>query len=486
MLARRPTSRIRPFFAPLLRSGTPAVVCVAAALYACGGSDPDAATVDERLSGGATTVFDDTSGSYKRPAANLDDEALRAFSLGDHLFNRGWVTAPASIPGGDGLGPTFNANNCSSCHAKSGNGGPPEAEGEAFLSLLLRLSIPGTGPHGAPNPEPSYGDQFNSHGISGVPGEGRERVRYVDVPGTYGDGTPYTLRKPVYSFEDLAFGPMDPATMVSPRLARPVFGLGLLETIPEEAILAKADPNDADGNGISGRPNRVWSVRKQALVLGRVGWKANQPNVEQQTAGAFLGDMGITSSLFPEENCPSVQTACRAAPTGVTPGSPAGTGELSDADLDALNRWGKTLAVPARRDVDDPQVRAGQALFKSAGCVQCHADEARTGNDPEFPALSNQVIHPYSDLLLHDMGEGLADGRPDFEATGSEWRTPPLWGIGLLNTVNKHNFLLHDGRARGFAEAILWHDGEAAGPRETFRAMTSKERDALVRFLQSL
>jgi CxxC motif-containing protein (DUF1111 family) len=389
------------------------------------------------------------------------------------------VTAPSSTTGLDGLGPTFNASSCSSCHFKDGRGAPPAGPDEPFLGLLLRLSIPGQDAHGGPLDEPAYGGQFNHRAILGVPAEGTSAVAYEEVPGAFADGTPYSLRRPTYRLADLAFGPIDPAVLLSPRTAPFMIGLGLLEAVDEAAILALADEDDADGDGISGRPNRVWDPKTQRTVLGRFGWKANQAGVEQQNAGAFLGDLGITSALHPAENCPPAQTACAAAPSGGAP-------ELDADKLDEVTYYARLLAVPARRDFEDPEVLRGKALFRDAGCAACHVPVLVTSALDGFPELAGQTIRPFTDLLLHDLGEDLADGRPDFLAGGREWRTPPLWGIGLIGVVNDHTLLLHDGRARGFAEAILWHGGEAERAREAFRTLGASDRAALIRFLESL
>ena len=289
-------------------------------------------------------------------------------------------------------------------------------------------------------------------------------------------GSPYSLRRPAYTFSDLQYGPMHPDTQLSPRVAPAMVGLGLLEAVPESTLLAMADADDTDGDGISGRPNRVWDKARQETVVGRFGWKANQPNVAQQVAGAFLGDIGITSPLFPHENCPVEAVACRQASNGGNP-------ELSESLLGHVAFYSRTLAVPARRNSRLPEVRRGRKLFDEAQCNACHTPTLRTGAVPGLPDLSGQVIHPYTNLLLHDMGAGLADNRPDYEASGSEWRTPPLWGIGLIETVNRHTFFLHDGRARNLAEAILWHGGEAEASKEHFRRMPRADREALLQFL---
>jgi len=455
------------------------------AAAACGSGDEHAEEAPEQgveLLGGATTIFDTSPNAFTFAARNLDDKARDAFALGDHFFNRNWVTAPASISENDGLGPAFNATSCSACHFKDGRGAPPASSDKDFVGLLIRLSIEGKNEHGGPMPEPAYGDQFNPHAILGVPAEGTARVRYDEVPGSYGDGEPYSLRRPTYELSELAYGPMAPGTMMSPRTAPSTIGLGLLEAIAEETVLAGADPDDHDGDGISGRPNYVWNVRAGRATLGRFGWKANQPTIEQQTAGASVGDIGITSSLFPRENCPEAQAACKAAPSGGTPDAP----ELRDEKLAYMTDYGMTIAVPARRNWTAPAVVRGAQVFRDAHCSGCHTVKITTGTLERYPALSQQVIRPYTDLLLHDMGDELADGRPDFEADGREWRTPPLWGIGLVKSVNKHQFFMHDGRARGFAEAILWHGGEAMAAREAFRTMVKADRDALLSFLESL
>ena len=265
--------------------------------------------------------------------------------------------------------------------------------------------------------------------------------------------------------------------MISPRLAPQVIGMGLLEAVPAATILAQADPDDSNGDGISGRANEV-PGEDGSPTLGRFGWKAGRATVRQQVAAAFNGDIGITSPLFPEENCPPVQTACREAPNGGTP-------EVTPSRLDSVDLYARTLAVPALRDATDTQVRRGFKLFEEFGCVSCHLPTLETGPS-DIEALAHQVFHPFTDLLLHDMGDGLADGRPEFGAGGREWRTPPLWGLGLLEEVNGFRFLLHDGRARTPAEAILWHGGEAQAAMEAFRDAPAEEREALLRFLESL
>jgi CxxC motif-containing protein (DUF1111 family) len=416
--------------------------------------------------------------AFTLPLANLAKEQLRAFFFGNRLFNTNWTQAPGSVESFDGLGPVFNRVSCSGCHTRDGRGQPPASPDDAMLSMLVRLSIPGTDAHGGPRPHPSYGDQLNDRAIHGVPAEGRARIDYGEIAGAYADGETYTLAKPRYVITDLAFGPLGKDVMLSPRVAPQMIGLGLLEAVPEASLLAKADPDDRDGDGISGRANLVWDHAAGRPAFGRFGWKANQPSLRQQAAGAALGDIGLTSPLLRVQNCGKAQNACAASVDGGTP-------ELSEPFLDRLELYSRALAVPAQRNADSAVVQAGWALFRQAGCTACHTSTMTTGEHP-LEALSRQTIHPFTDLLLHDMGPELADGRPDFLADGNEWRTPPLWGIGLVKIVNGHTRFLHDGRARNLAEAILWHGGEGKAAREAFRALSKDERAALLAFLNSL
>jgi CxxC motif-containing protein (DUF1111 family) len=431
------------------------------------------------LLGGQTSIFDRTSNAFSQPAPGLDRDRELQFFVGNSFFNQNWVAAPASTQARDGLGPFFNARSCAGCHLRDGRGRPPEDDAELGTGLLLRLGIPGLGPDGGNAAHLAYGGQLQDQAVSGVPAEGRIVVEYVEIPGTLPDGTPYSLRKPTYRIAELGYGELGPDVLVSPRVAPQVIGMGLLEAVPEEEILSRADPLDEDGDGISGRPNRVWDVALAATVVGRFGWKANQPTVRQQVAGAFAGDMGISTSLFAVPECTASQELCLSAPNG---GSP----EILDEDLEKVVLYASSLAVPAFRDPENSDVRRGMRLFDEIGCVGCHTPMLSTGSHPTIPALSGQTIHPYTDLLLHDMGSELADERPDFEATGREWRTPPLWGIGLIPTVNRHAYYLHDGRARGLTEAILWHGGEGQASRDRFAALSVEARAALVRFLESL
>ncbi len=443
----------------------------------CHGCDGRAAASDVRLSAGAATVFDDTRNAFSLPIASLSAAQRSAFFVGNSFFNQNWVSAPASADTRDGLGPLFNARACSGCHFKDGRGRPPEA-GQPLRSMLVRISVPGRGPHGAVLPDPIYGDQIQGEALGGLLGEAEVTISYRALAGTYADGQAYALRAPNYRLEKMAYG-VHQGLLLSPRVAPALIGLGLLEAVPEHWLEETSDADDRDGDGISGRINRVLDVQRKALSVGRFGWKAEQPSVLQQTAGAFAGDMGITSHLFPEESYSEPQSAGQHLASG---GSP----EVSDDILNAVTFYARVLAVPARRNVGHPLVKRGEELFESAGCTHCHRPNLETGKVPGLPELSGQNIHPYTDLLLHDMGTGLADHRPSFAADGQEWRTPPLWGIGLVKKVNDHTLFLHDGRARDLTEAVLWHGGEAERAKRAFTSLDAGNRQALIAFVESL
>mgnify|MGYP001310374007 CR=1 FL=1 len=436
---------------------------------------------DERLSGGQTTVFVTSNKAFARPLANIGRLTRRQHTVGNSFFNQNWVAAPASTTARDGLGPLFNSRSCSACHIQDGRGAPPGKDGSGF-GLLLRLSIPGQTATGGPVPDPVYGLQLSDRALPGVSPEGRMHVSYEEKPGIYHDGEPFSLRHPRYELAELAAGPAHTEIGMSPRVAPAVFGLGLLEAIEEKDLLSRADPQDLDGDGISGRPNRVWSFSENRPVLGRFGWKANQPDLRQQSAEAFAGDLGITSSLVPREN----HTFAYARKHAFSNLPESDQPEVDDKILQRVTTYLQTIAPPARRNIDDPEVIHGQKLFREFNCATCHTPTMQTGNSHPIEELRNQTIRPYTDLLLHDMGPELSDGRSDYLAAGREWRTPPLWGIGLQERVNGHTTLLHDGRARNLAEAILWHGGEAKSAREAFRTAEREDRDALLAFLKSL
>lgn len=437
-------------------------------------------------SGGGTSVKKDGANAFSLPAGNLPMSKRLDFSVGNSFFRNPWVQAPASTDARDGLGPLFNTNGCQNCHIKDGRGHPPEEGDIHAVSMLVRLSIPAMTPEQKKAfikdgviPEPTYGGQLQDFALQDQTPEGTIEITYTDVPVTFADGTVVTLRKPDLSITNLGYGDMHPDTQMSARVAPPMIGLGLLESIPDETLKAWVDEQDKNGDGISGKVNVVWDVRANDFAIGRFGWKAGQPNLMQQNAAAFNGDVGLTSNLFPNENCTSKQSICDDLPNG---GSP----EVSDNILDFVEFYSQHLAVPIRRNVDKPEVKLGQELFAKVGCDSCHKTNVETGNREGLPALSNQTIHPYTDMLLHDMGPGLADNRPEYLANGQEWRTQPLWGIGYTKEVNDHTYFLHDGRARNLMEAVLWHGGEAEIAKQKVLKFNQKEREALIAFLNSL
>lgn len=434
---------------------------------------------EEQFSGGKTaTVFNATQEAFGFSASGINFEEQSAFGIGNSFFRQSWVSAPSSTTARDGLGPYFNAVSCSSCHFKDGRGRPPAFDGETARGLLLRLSTDGFHADGSSNPDPIYGGQFQDNAILGQTVKGGFTITYQDIVETFEDGTTVILKKPIYQFVNLGFGPMAGNLKVSPRIANQIIGLGLLDAIPESTILSFADVNDANGDGISGKPNYVHDIQSNTQKLGRFGWKSNQPSVIQQVAAAFSGDMGITSHLFPNENCPP-GVDCDAIPNGGTP-------EISDDNLNKVAIYSLTLAVPARRNYTNQDVLRGKKTFETIGCASCHIPKIQTGNNYPIAAFRNQTIRPYTDMLLHDMGDALGDNATDFLATGNEWRTPALWGIGLIQTVNGHTNLMHDGRAKNITEAILWHGGEGSASKNKFKQLSVKERDDLLKFLNSL
>ncbi|MBF9034377.1 thiol oxidoreductase [Rhodobacterales bacterium HKCCE2091] len=449
----------------------------------------------EENSGGAATVrARDNADAFSQPSANLgfDDQLL--FRVGNGLFRRVWVSAPSSTIASDGLGPLYNARSCQRCHLKDGRGHTPDGPDDNAVSMFLRVSVPGTeadavaeiADYIATAPDPVYGSQLQDFALPGIAPEYRLSVAYEEIEVPLSGGELALLRRPTYTAADLGYGPLAEGAMLSPRVAPQMIGLGLLEAIPQDDILARADPDDADGDGISGRPNIVMSLEYGVPMLGRFGHKAGMPTIREQSAAAFAGDIGIATPLHPAVagECTAAQADCLAAPGGGDPEQ--GGFEVDDEGLDLVTFYSRNLAVPARRDVNDPEVLRGKAVFHATGCSVCHAPAFVTHRLEGDPAQSFQLIWPYTDLLLHDMGEGLADDRPEARATGREWRTAPLWGIGLTGTVSGHTEFLHDGRARSLLEAVLWHGGEAETQRDAVVAMDPGDRAALLRFLESL
>ncbi|MBC7425579.1 MAG: thiol oxidoreductase [Bacteroidia bacterium] len=436
----------------------------------------DDALLDERLSADAATVFDESSSAFGQVIPGLTEAEMRFHDFGDKLFGQSFVTSPSSLAGHGGLGPIFNNISCNRCHVNEGRGTPFNTS-SVSQSIFLKTSLPGNDINGGPNPLPGFGLQFQDRAIAGAAPEATISVTWVYTIITLADGTKVELREPVYSINN-PYKPLPAGYLLSARMSRPTFGIGILESISESSILRNADANDNNVDGISGRPNYVWDYNKKTVALGRLGWKASTPDIIGQVAKALNEDIGVTSHIFPFKNAIGQPQMSALSETSAI--------DIPDSFVNALTFYMRTLAVPARRNVNDLNVIAGSKIFRSTGCIKCHADVQTTRTDVSFGPLSNLVVRPYSDLLLHDMGEGLADHRSEFEANGNEWRTPPLWGLGLTNRINGNNFFLHDGRARSFIEAILWHGGEAEGTRVKFTKLSKEDRENLMRFLESL
>lgn len=453
----------------------------------------------ERLPGGATSVSYRPSPSFLLPAANLGPRERPDFYAGRALAEQPWIKAPSSTTARDGLGPLYNARTCVACHLRGGHGLSPHQSGPLAMATLVRLSLDGVDAKRGVVPEPTYGAQLQAQSVAlahqlrnvsgvtealsaDVPPEASIRVDWIEEPHTYPDGDLVMLRRPRIELTKLGYGPLAPNARFGLRHAPPLHGLGLLELIPQSELDRRADPDDRDGDGVSGRVNRVWDPVTRSTRPGRFGLKANQPSLQAQVAAAFHGDIGITSSLFPTLPCTERQVQCLRSPHGAGADQP----EISDSLLSLVVDFNRSIGVPIRRQPEHPTVKRGRTLFHQSGCPSCHTPHFTTGNDPKRPHLSFQEIWPYTDLLLHDMGEGLADGRSDFLATGSEWRTAPLWGVGLSRAIDNEIGLLHDGRARNVEEAVLWHDGEARRSREKFERLSMEDRKALLAFVRSL
>ena len=463
---------------------------------------------DEWLPGGEASVSYKPFPSFMLPAANLPAAAKPDFYAGKALANQPWIKAPAVTDARDGLGPVYNARTCLACHINGGRGQVPVDGNSALFAAFVRISLPGEDlQHGAVA-EPIYGHQLQGQSVAlshqlrhstpqkylsessnspvEVPPEAYVYIDWQQKIFSYTDAEQIELRYPVLRIEQLGYGALDQQTLFSLRSAPAIHGMGLLELIPQAAIAQLADADDRNQDGISGRMNQVWNYQTGEQVPGRFGWKANRADLHITTAAAFNGDVGITTPLFPLQPCSDQQPLCLKTPNG----NNAEGVELPAELLALVTNFTRNLGVPKRRRLEGlaaAERAQGRTLFYQIGCAACHqpsfiTDAGLTDNQH----LAEQKIWPYSDLLLHDMGAELADGRPDYLATGSEWRTPPLWGIGLSQQVNGNYFLLHDGRARSVEEAILWHGGEAETVKQKFVYLEKYQRSALLNFVESL
>jgi len=457
---------------------------------------------EENFPGGETSVSFLPFASMQLPAKNMDDKLRPNFHAGKALANQPWIKAPTITTARDGLGPIYNARTCLTCHIKGGKGFIPSDNTTPISSTLVRLSKKGDQfdklKYAGVIPHPVYGDQIQGQSISlahqlrhsqksgtlkhDVAPEAYVFVNWSEETFEYPDQHQVQLRKPNMEFKNLGYGPLGPDTLFSLRVAPTIHGMGLISLIDEKDIVNLSDENDANHDGISGRINQVWDIEKQATVLGRFGLKSNKPTLAMIVGGAFANDLGISNSLAPNQPCTALQLTCLKIPNG----NDEENVELPDHLLKLVINFNRDLAPPLRRNSLDKNVLAGRELFYTSGCNQCHNPRFETQRSDEATHLSEQVIWPYSDFLLHDMGPHLADGRPDFLASGDEWRTAPLWGIGLLSQVNGSTVLLHDGRARSVEEAILWHGGEAGSAKTRFINLKKSDRINLIKFVNSL
>lgn len=414
-----------------------------------------------------------TQWSFSLPMAGLKGQLASDFYVGNSFFKKNWVSAPASTTARTGLGPHFIARSCSSCHFMDGRSQPDQEM--TGLQLKLSMTNGSINAHSGHQPLEVYGSLLTTRAINNIPPEGQYKITYSSINGLFDDGTPYQLIQPEYHI-DWSYQPPDQKINISARVAPHLIGMGLLENINDQDIMNKADPNDKDGDGISGKINWVWDESKRGMAIGRFGWKASIPSVKQQVASALINDMGITNPMFTQNLCHFAESECQKTTQP----------EISEKIFNKLVLYSQTLAMPMPRRVAIKDFTYGQKLFDQAQCSSCHTPQQKTGAKAKIDVLINQTFYPYTDMLLHDMGPGLSDGRPDFLATGSEWRTPPLWGIGLIEVVNNHSRYLHDGRARNITEAILWHGGEAQSAQKAFLSMNAEQRKALILFIKSL
>ncbi len=491
--------------APLLAIFTGLLVGCSEAQRSADSPVPAVSESENRPGGNATTSLIPFP-SFDKLAPSLPDEAKPDFHAGRALARQPWVKAPTITDARDGLGPVYNARACLACHVRGGKGLIPADSKTPLFSGLLKMSIPvKTGDTLTWQPEPTYGEQLQTQSVAlqhqlrlktpaemaaegQVAPEAYAYIQWQQSRFTYPDGAEVTLRQPSLDLKHLAYGEMHPETAFSLRNAPMIQGMGLLGLIPQSAINALSDPDDSNQDGVSGRVNQVIDVRTGALAPGRFGLKANKASIDEIVAGAFSNDLGISNPLFPEQPCTQAQLLCLKQPNGNGTTQEDSGVELADPLLQLVIQFTNNLGVPKRRNPDNPDVQAGRPLFYQTGCASCHQPSFQTTSQtsPELAHLANQTIWPYTDLLIHDMGPELADHRPDGAASGSEWRTPPLWGIGLSPQVNGSRNLLHDGRAQTIEEAILWHGGEANSAKQRFVQLDNEQRQQLLAFVRSL
>ena len=456
----------------------------------------DNAEDSEEFTGGSGTVFVENKNAYSLPLKNLKIENRINFFVGNSMFRRMWLPPSELYFAKDGLGPFFNANSCEGCHINDGRGHLPSFNWpkDDAVSLVIALAIPPQNDKQIKKletfqlksiPDPIYGSQLSDFAIEGLMPEGKINVEYDYYPVAFDNGKIINLSKPKFLISNLNYGELHPDIQISARIAQPIIGLGLIEGISVNDILANADPNDKNKDGISGKASNVRDKVSDNIVLGRFGWKAAQPSILQQTIDATYHDMGLSNSFSSKlNNCSEVQVTCQSMANG---NSIEYDGvEVSNEQIDLMVFYQKHLSPPGRRNVNDSEVLKGKKIFFEAGCGSCHVQKFTTSTDELNPSISDQLIWPYSDFLLHDMGKDLADNLSEFNATGSEWRTPPLWGIGLTKSVSGQSHFLHDGRARNILEAILWHGGESEDSKNKILKLSLVEVENLLKFIKSL
>ncbi len=472
-------------------AAAPVLAGVLLACGAIGGDGDESATTEpiEPRSGGMTTSFNDTSEAFAKTARNINSRERVVFAQGTEVFNAYWTADPNDEFGG--LGPNFDMVACAPCHVNDGRGTGPATDGPLPDGMITKLATDD------PSMFERFGKQITRQHTEGTP-EAQVSVVYEEVPGEFADGETYSLRRPTYVVEPGDGGPLDGDAVLGVRQAPQLSGMGLLELLPEADLEELADPEDEDGDGISGRLSEGTDLLTDTKMLGRFGWNASVPTIEQQAATALAGDMSLTSRYFPGDECldggecerhgsptTSRWTVSDQGSRGPEESDEDSDWEVTDEQLFELTIYTMGLGVPAIRDVEDPEVLRGRDLFEDAGCTSCHAGGFTTGKG-YMQGLSNQPVNPFTDLLLHDMGEELGDMTVSGDTVPTEWRTPPLWGIGLVETVNGHTTFLHDGRARNLEEAVLWHGGEAEATRDAYRTMDADDRAAVIRYLESL
>ncbi|MBO1254268.1 c-type cytochrome [Alteromonas sp. 5E99-2] len=461
--------------------------CLILCIVACGETKHAPPFDESELKpGGEMTSKRVSKRTFVNAGEGIPSMAELNFWTGFSLFRDPWVTAPSTTKDRDGLGPLFNTRSCISCHLDGARG---NAENEGIVlpsALIIRLN-----PFEDRNlVDPVYGGQFQPRAIplqhaswgAKLLGEGKLKLSYSEIEGAYADGEKYSLRKPSYELVELNYGELHKGIGISPRFAPVIYGAGLIDAIDESDFIALEDVNDEDNNGISAKYNRVQDAQTGETRIGRFGLKGLHSTLRQQVAGAFKNDIGINNTIFPGDVCTETQVACeKASEFGGQKGP-----EIPDKLLDLVMDFSRWIGVPPARQLTEGVAQDGRELFFKSGCVNCHTPSFTTSQDYADPYLSGQKIYPYSDFALHDMGEGLADNTLENDANGNEWRTPPLWGLGLQINYRSSATFLHDGRANTLSEAILWHGGEGEQSKQAFINMNKHDRDALVVFLKSI